>query len=181
MKRMITQEMIDKLSKLIDDGGLSWVELMKSLIEYDDDLDAVKIDNLCVPLNNIVNSDNVNYFPSLEDQAGKFLKVNDNEDGFECGEVSGGTKLYQHTLTMNDTYSHTIVLINNSATAIDNIDVFNSVYLYGKVSGAQAAGTILSSYFTPYLSKATIIYVKTDGTIGTYEFTGISSDVVAPF
>ena len=101
MKRMITQELIEQLSQIIENGGFEWVSQMKELLTYNEELQAFEVnssitgketnsiifdfindeiwlDNLSI----LVNMDEDPFFPGLTDQAGKAVVVNEDETGF---------------------------------------------------------------------------------------------------
>lgn len=102
MKVMIDNKLIDYLKSLKQTGSLEWVSQMKELISYDDHTEDlllsgyVKCGNLHIDgqlggdgwlqiddISGLKTLDDVSFFPSLTDQAGKSVVVNDDETGFE--------------------------------------------------------------------------------------------------
>lgn len=87
MKRMITQELIDELSSIIEQGGFEWVLQIKDLISYDDNEGNIVLNGNTgieiAHISHIVNNDKNSYFPELTNKAGKCVVVNEDEEGFE--------------------------------------------------------------------------------------------------
>ena len=142
MKRMLSQKLIDKLAELVDAQGVEWVSQMKELISYDEDEDIISILHSYVKmagtefsedvyLNGISSlrdvEEDVPFFPSLTDQAGKCVVVNDDETGFEYAEK--GTKLYLHELTgAGEVDYFTIISTSPNPIAIDSQEAFYDNY-----------------------------------------------------
>lgn len=88
----------------VSDQDVSWVSKMKESISFDEESGNIVFNSgfyttydfvvdSFLYLNTISdilsNSDDTSFFPSLINQAGKVVKVNSDETGFEYGEVSG--------------------------------------------------------------------------------------------
>lgn len=150
MKRMLDQKTIDELSAL----------LSKVSIDEDDiiNFDSLKVSSALLyelwlmsdnPLENVFDSEGNSLFP-LENNAGKVLAVNEDEDGLVAVEVSGGTKLYQHIIEVsaNNVLKGTIYLISNSSTAYSSLSSVRAAIMDGNsayfISEDNGDGTILS-------------------------------------
>ena len=95
------KQLLVKFIELLSEKGeltkeeAAWVSQMKELISVDDDnavlMQNVHIENTCYiesylklfSISSIQNEDEDSFFPSLTDQAGKCVVVNDDETGFE--------------------------------------------------------------------------------------------------
>ncbi len=119
MKRMLDQKTIDNLKALL------------SQVSIDDNQQVIFFDNvnfqsfLKIPsLEVIVDEEGNPLFP-LENNAGKVLAVNENEDGLKAVEVSGGIKLYAHTIgympSPSSAGKKTCVFITSKPTAYQNV------------------------------------------------------------
>ena len=148
---MITQKMIDYIKSLQSGFGpeeLAWVSEMKDVINYDEESENIEITNLSVTgvfqfleeqsfinllsLSQLCNENDEPYFPALTDQAGKVVKVNDDETGFEYGEVSGGTKLYKHVVQYQSSpFPASFVLVCEREQPFTSFSQFND---YNKVT-----------------------------------------------
>ena len=193
MKRMITQEMIDKLSDLIADGGLAWLNEMKDLISYDEGnviinsdiwlkAGVIFLDNelgdgwMTIPeISSLRDYDDNAFFPSLTDQAGKVVKVNSDETGFEYGEVSGGTQLYLHHIsyssqgtnyhlfknTDDSVYIISLDIITNSSTpcSIQSIMGANRLVVEGKLISIIKNLTNDNSFFAGEITSTKVFNV----------------------
>lgn len=99
MKRMIDEKLI---------------ELTKAL------LNEIKTGTFVAPkvhlqdIEDLILSDYGSLFPDLTNNGGKVVKVKEDEEGFEYGEVSGGTQLYKHHISLIDGASDYIELVDNN-------------------------------------------------------------------
>ena len=133
---MLRQEIIDALNQIDFEelaSDTAWVSQMKDMITYDEENEQLDITvpihfeglvKLDSGISQLADDEGNILFPFLTDQAGKFVKVNDDETGFEYGEVSGGTQLYMHTIKINSsTAFQTIVLITTFSTPLNEVSV----------------------------------------------------------
>lgn len=84
MRRMISQELAKYLASMKSGAVAKWVSQMKELISYDD-VEEVPIftNGFEVELTSIIDMNGNTIFASLENQAGKVVKVNSEESGFD--------------------------------------------------------------------------------------------------
>ena len=133
MKRMLSQKLIDALHQLVVGGGDEWVNEMKELIGYDETSHQVVIEEFYAnhlyidDITKFINDDaETSFFPSLTDQAGKVVKVNSGEDGFEYGEA--GTKLYKHTFSISDGEdTYTCIITSTRSTSYTNVNQLTDI------------------------------------------------------
>lgn len=88
MRRMISQELAEYLTSMKSGAVAEWVSSVKESISVDEDqnvnIDYLKSIQIMVPqVDSIINEDGNPLFPSLDDQAGKVVKVNSEETGFD--------------------------------------------------------------------------------------------------
>lgn len=143
MKRMLDQKLIDALNQIDFEelaSDTAWVSQIKELISYNEEDECIEITTLSVlaelyleSISSLKNENDDSFFPSLTDQAGKVVKVNEDETGFEYGEVSGGTQLYKHSIKLSKSSAYPsspvdIALITTSQTPLEYSDVASKLF-----------------------------------------------------
>ena len=128
MKRMLDQKTIDELSALLSKVS---VDISNEEISFDSNYN-INMGNLFLSALYVDEIGDIRYtlddspiFP-LQDNAGKVLAVNEDEDGLVAVEVGGGTKLYKHTITITG-QNDKIIIINNVSAPFDN-DTKNQMF-----------------------------------------------------
>lgn len=116
-----------ELSSSAIDEAVQWADVMKGIIAYSDEFQQTICagqfysDSIALQtISDLINDDEGEpFFPSLLNQAGKFVKVNDDETGFEYG--SGGTQLYKHYISVDGEYIIIVTLDSEEAQTANDI------------------------------------------------------------
>ena len=140
MKRMLDQKTIDELKVLLSKISYSSGNIKVSSLVVEDVLFAGQIN--CDLEDFYDSAEETHLFP-LTGNAGKVLAVNEDEDGLEAIEVSGGTKLYQHMIYDGDetnyilffTTKPTEYTINENQFLVINAEHIIALYYYDDTDG----------------------------------------------
>ena len=157
MKRMIREELIQKISELDVEELASAVAKAENSLQLPSEAPAsAKL----VSINTSGEQEEIDKeLPAIATgDGGKALKVKSDESGVEWGAVSSGTKLYKHVISMYEKTTYkalTITLVNNVATpytnktALSYFDVCKNAISYS-FNGNLVAGLTTSGYGLAY-------------------------------
>ncbi len=93
--------------------------------------------------------------PPIESgDAGKVIVVNEDEDGYELGTPSGGTKLYKHVINLGG-YGNSLICITNSEDEITDLTnaILSKIVSYcglstSSISPSGSGNVVYSTYDT---------------------------------
>lgn len=100
--------------------------------------------------------------PAIEEgDAGKVIAVNEDEDGYELQEVSGGTKLYYHSISFSTGDALSLISTISEPLTIDDINMDLKTYINGVFLSAENGIGIVCN-INPSSTFIRIIYMDDD-------------------